>query len=58
LLYAVATTLARHGATMQTAKIATLGERVEDTFLISGGALNQSAGRISLESELLEQLKV
>ena len=58
LLYAVATTLARHGATLQTAKIATLGERVEDTFLISGGGLNQSAGRISLESELLEQLKV
>lgn len=58
LLYAVATALARHGATLHTAKIATLGERVEDTFLVSGGDLNQSAGRISLESELLEQLKV
>ena len=58
LLYAVATALAQHGATLHTAKIATLGERVEDTFLVSGGDLNQSAGRISLESELLEQLKV
>ena len=58
LLYAIATTLAKHGATLHTAKIATLGERVEDTFLVSGGALSQSAGRINLESELLEQLKV
>jgi [protein-PII] uridylyltransferase len=58
LLYAVATTLTRHGTTLHTAKIATLGERVEDTFLVSGGDLNQSAGRISLETELLEQLKV
>jgi len=37
LLYAVAKTLAAHGATLHTAKIATLGERVEDTFLIGGG---------------------
>ena len=58
LLYAIATTLARHGASLHTAKIATLGERVEDTFLVSGGDLNQSAGRIRLESELLEQLKI
>ncbi|MFC5301216.1 [protein-PII] uridylyltransferase [Azospira restricta] len=58
LLYAVATTLAKHGASLHTAKIATLGERAEDTFLISGGDLGQSAGRIRLESELLEQLKI
>lgn len=57
LLYAVATTLARHGACLHTAKIATLGERAEDTFLVSGGALEQSSGRIRIESELLEQLK-
>jgi [protein-PII] uridylyltransferase len=58
LLYAIATTLAQHGATLHTAKIATLGERVEDTFLVSGGALTQSTGRIALESELLEKLKI
>jgi [protein-PII] uridylyltransferase len=58
LLYSLAATLARHGANLLTAKIVTLGERVEDTFLISGGDLWESANRIKLETELLEQLKV
>jgi [protein-PII] uridylyltransferase len=57
LLYTVATTLAAHKANLHTAKIATLGERVEDTFLISGGDLGESASRIRLETELLEQLQ-
>lgn len=57
LLYTVAMTLARHGANLHTAKIVTLGERVEDTFLISGGDLGESASRIKLETELLKQLK-
>ena len=57
LLYTVAMTLAEHGISLQTAKIATLGERVEDTFLISGGDLHDTASRIRLESELLERLK-
>jgi [protein-PII] uridylyltransferase len=57
LLYTVAMALARHDANLHTAKIVTLGERVEDTFLISGGDLGNSAGRIKLETELLEQLK-
>jgi len=58
LLYLVARTLAGHGANLHTAKIATLGERVEDTFLISGGDLGESASRIHLETELLEQLQL
>ena len=57
LLYTVAMTLALHGANLHTAKIVTLGERVEDTFLISGGDLGESASRIKLETELLKQLK-
>ena len=57
LLYTVAMALAAHDANLHTAKIVTLGERVEDTFLISGGDLSNSAGRIKLETELLEQLK-
>lgn len=57
LLYSVAMTLAAHGANLHTAKIVTLGERVEDTFLITGGDLGESTGRIKLETELLDQLK-
>jgi len=58
LLYTVATTLAEHGANLHTAKISTLGERVEDIFLISGGDLGVSSRRIQLESELMERLKI
>ncbi len=58
LLYTVAHTLAEQGVHLQTAKIATLGERVEDTFLISGGGLAESARRIQLESLLLDRLKL
>ena len=57
LLYTVATTLVRHKANLHTAKIATLGERVEDTFLISGGDLRESASRVRLETDLLDQLQ-
>jgi [protein-PII] uridylyltransferase len=57
LLYTVATTLAAHGAHLHTAKIATLGERVEDRFLISGGGLGESVSRIKLETEIMEQLQ-
>ena len=58
LLYTIAMTLAAHAANLHTAKISTLGERVEDTFLISGGDLGDSASRIKLEGELLERLKL
>ena len=57
LLYAIAETLTRHGASLHTARISTLGERVEDTFLISGRGLSQSRDRLLLENDLLEQLK-
>ena len=58
LLFIVARELAGHGASLHTAKIATLGERVEDTFLISGGHLEQSANRVRLETDLLTQLQL
>jgi len=58
LLYGVARTLAEHGALLHTAKISTLGERVEDTFLVSGGDLGESSGRIRLETDLIEQLRI
>ncbi|HEX4583636.1 MAG TPA: [protein-PII] uridylyltransferase [Burkholderiaceae bacterium] len=56
LLYAVARVLAQHGVNVQTAKILTLGERVEDVFLIDGPALAQPKEQLKLERDLLEAL--
>jgi [protein-PII] uridylyltransferase len=58
LLFSVAEVLAQHGISLQTAKIATLGDRVEDTFLLSGGGLSQDVQVLRVESELLERLQV
>lgn len=58
LLYSIALILARHGIALHTAKIATLGERAEDTFLLSGRNLAQTATLVKLEQELLEALQV
>jgi [protein-PII] uridylyltransferase len=49
--------LAHHGIHLQLAKISTLGERVEDTFLISGSALQQNKTQIEIETELLAVLQ-
>ena len=58
LLHTVANTLDEHNINIHTAKIATLGERVEDTFLISGPELAKTATLLRLETELLERLQV
>ncbi len=58
LLFDVAETLAHHGINLHTAKIATLGERVEDTFLISGPGLAQDAQILRIEADLLEKLTI
>ncbi len=57
LLYSVARVLAKHRINLQLAKVATLGERVEDTFLIDGPELQQNRAQIEIETELLEALK-
>jgi len=49
--------LMRHDVNVYAAKIDTLGERVEDTFLIRGTALQTPAGREALEAETIEALK-
>jgi [protein-PII] uridylyltransferase len=56
LLYAIARVLARHDLNVHTAKILTLGERVEDVFLIDGAALARPREQLQLESDLLEAL--
>ncbi len=58
LLYAIARVLARHGINLQLAKISTLGERVEDTFLVDGAALQQNKAQLQIESELLDAVSL
>ena len=56
LLYAISRVLARHDINLQLAKITTLGERVEDTFLIDGSALQQNKMQLQIESEMLDAI--
>jgi [protein-PII] uridylyltransferase len=56
LLYAIARVLARYQVNLQLAKITTLGERVEDTFLIDGSALQQNKTQLEIETELLDAI--
>jgi [protein-PII] uridylyltransferase len=56
LLFAIARVLARHRVNLQLAKITTLGERVEDTFLIDGPELQHNRQQIAIETELLAAL--
>lgn len=56
LLYSIARVLAHHHINLQLAKITTLGERVEDTFLIDGSALQQNKMQIEIETELLDAI--
>jgi [protein-PII] uridylyltransferase len=56
LLYSIARILARHQIAVQLAKVVTLGERVEDTFLIHGPQLQHNRTQIEIETELLDAL--
>jgi [protein-PII] uridylyltransferase len=56
LLYSIARVLARHKIEVQLAKVVTLGERVEDTFLIHGPQLQHNRAQIEIETELLGAL--
>jgi [protein-PII] uridylyltransferase len=53
LLSSIARVLAAHQINVQTAKILTLGERVEDVFLVDGAALAEAKRQIEVETELL-----
>ena len=56
LLYSVARILAKHHIEVQLAKVVTLGERVEDIFLIHGPQLQHNRAQIEIETELLNAL--
>ena len=56
LLFSIARVLARHRINLQLAKVTTLGERVEDTFLIDGSELQHNKKQIQIESELLDAI--
>ena len=56
LLYSIAQVLARHQVVVQLAKIMTLGERVEDSFLVHGSQLQHNRTQIEIETELLDVL--
>jgi len=57
LLYCIARVLARHHVNLHLAKVTTLGERVEDTFLISGPGLHAHRHQAQITQDLLLALE-
>ncbi len=58
LLYSIASVLAKYKVNLHTAKIMTLGERVEDVFVVDGPVLSHARSQIALETDLLDALQV
>ncbi|BBP05088.1 bifunctional uridylyltransferase/uridylyl-removing enzyme [Sulfuriferula plumbiphila] len=57
LLSAIAQVLHQHHVRINAAKITTLGERAEDTFMIQGAVLTRQKSLMQLETDLLAVLK-
>ena len=57
LLYSIARVLTQHEINLYTARVTTLGERVEDVFLIDGPSLNNLKQQLQLETDLLAELR-
>ena len=57
LLFKIAKVLQNHKISVQTARISTLGERVEDVFVVESHNLNSEKKSIELESDLLSTLE-
>ncbi len=58
LLYSIANLLSKYKVNLHTAKIMTMGERVEDVFLVDGESLIHPRTQIQLEQDLLELLRI
>ena len=52
----MARVLSRHRINLQLAKVTTLGERVEDTFLVNGPSLHHPREQLTIETDLLEAI--
>ena len=57
LLSSVARVFLAHGVHLHTAKINTLGERAEDTFVVAGSIFDKTGAVVTFESDLLKQLQ-
>ena len=57
LLSRIARVLTAYDVNLHTARISTLGSRAEDTFLVTGAALNDPKTVVRFESDLVEQLR-
>lgn len=57
MLYRIARVLVKHNIGLHSAKINTLGERIEDTFLITGPGLRDAKSVVRIESDLLQALQ-
>jgi [protein-PII] uridylyltransferase len=58
LLASIAYLLAKANVDVATAKITTLGERIEDVFLLEGARLHDESALLKLETALYEQLRL
>ena len=56
LLHALAQVFARHEVNLLMAKIMTLGDRVEDVFIVDGAALERPRTQMQFERDILDAL--
>ncbi len=56
LLHDLARVFTHHGVNLKMAKIMTLGDRVEDVFILAGSALEQPRGQRQFERDVLDAL--
>ncbi len=57
LLCGIARVLQEHDISVQTARISTLGERVEDVFVVEGPSLENRTNSVQLEADLISTLE-
>ena len=56
VLWSIADEFERRGLLVKSARIATVGERAEDVFVVAGAALGKPEARLELEAALVARL--